>query len=620
MSFLTVPSGRTKSSLPLIAIGVFLLVLLVASVVQAQLTEKDIEALRERGKQEGWTFEVGLCEANSKYALEELCGFNKPDNWYDMAPHTTFTSTSLATMASPSSWDWRVYDGVSPIKNQGSCGSCWAFATVGPLECAIRIRDGITVDLSEQWLVSCNRDGWDCTGGFFAHDYHESKKDLCNTSGAVYEVDFPYVAADVACNCPYDRQYWIDGWAYIGNSYTIPPTEDIKQAIMTYGPVSVGIFVNDAWYGYSGGIFNNCEVGSTNHAVTVVGWDDNFRESGVGVWIVKNSWGTDWGEDGYMYMPYECSMIGEGACYIEFGLPGFFFWADTTFGWAPLDVNFEAFSPLTIDSWSWDFGDGTTSDVQNPPTHQYTENGSYDVTLEVVTGGETRSITKPVYVIAVADTIRGDTVSTDPDTDVEFVVYANNSAPIQYLKIPMEFGNSFGMTYDSFSTVGCRTNYFARKEYLHYDIWFGYRLTLRLMTDATTQADLPPGEGPVVKLYFSVPAGATVGSSATIQLDGYDSYLPFYYGEYADYGVPAFNGIINIGATGCCQNVGDINHDGGVDPLDISYFVDWIWKGGADVPCIDEADTNGDGEVDPLDLTYLVNYVWQSGPAPVPCP
>ncbi|MEW6412885.1 MAG: C1 family peptidase [Candidatus Zixiibacteriota bacterium] len=612
------PSDKNKTPLSLLTIAILLLIFLIAPAIQAQLTQEDIDALRERGKEEGWTFTVGLCEANTKYSLEELCGFNRPDNWYDMAPHTTFTS--LSTMAAPTLWDWREYDGVSAIKNQGNCGSCWAFGTLAPLECAIKIRDGISVDLAEQWLLSCNKDGWDCDGGFFAHDYLVSKNDLCRQTGAVMESDFPYAATELPCECPYERHYWIDSWAYIGNSYTVPATEDIKQAVMTYGPVSVGVFVNDAWYGYSGGIFNACEVGNTNHAVAIVGWDDNFQGSGVGVWIVKNSWGADWGDDGFIYMPYGCSLIGEGACYIEFDLPGFFFWADTTFGWAPVDVNFEAYSPLTVDSWHWDFGDGTTADVQIPPTHTYTENGSYDVSLQAVIGGETRTITKPVYVIAVADTIRGDNVTTDPDTDVEFVVYANNSAPIQYLKIPVEFGNTFGMTYDSFSTAGCRTDYFYRQDYLHYDIWFGKRLTLRLQTDPTAEPDLAPGEGPIVKLYFSVPSTAPIGSLATIQLDGYDIYLPAYYGEYADYQVPAYNGTVTVGAAGCCATVGDINHDGSIDPLDVTYFVDWIWKGGADIPCLDEADSNGDSEVDPLDLTYLVAYIWQSGPPPVGCP
>ncbi len=97
----------------------------------------------------------------------------------------------------PDAFDWRDVDGVTSVKNQASCGSCWAFGTVGPLECNIKIKDGIEVDLSEQWLVSCNRDGWGCGGGWWAHDYHEWKDDPCDGVGAVLEEYFPYQALDL---------------------------------------------------------------------------------------------------------------------------------------------------------------------------------------------------------------------------------------------------------------------------------------------------------------------------------------------------------------------------------------------------------------------------------------
>ena len=188
-------SDRTRMNLLPVFVCVLAFLLIVVAPAMAQLTQEDIEAMRERGKQEGWTFEVSLNESNNKYPLDQRLGFKKPDNWYDMAPHTVFTATAEI----PSSWDWRERDGVSPIKDQRNCGSCWAFATVGALECAIRIRDGITVDLSEQWLVSCNTNGWGCDGGFFAHDYHEWKNDACGQNGAVMEGYFPYVASGAPC-------------------------------------------------------------------------------------------------------------------------------------------------------------------------------------------------------------------------------------------------------------------------------------------------------------------------------------------------------------------------------------------------------------------------------------
>ncbi len=280
---------------------------------QAELTPKDITALQERAAAEGWTFEVGENDA-TKYSLDQLCGFKMPDNWQELAPITKFSTTAEL----PSTYDWRDLTGLPPVRNQGGCGSCWAFSTVGALECAIRIKDGVDVNLSEQWLVSCNTNGWGCNGGFFAHDYHEWKTDPCNDFGAVLETDFPYTATDAACNCPYPHPYTIENWAYIGNSYSVPSVDAIKQAIMEYGPVSVAVYANSAMQAYNGGIFNGCESAGTNHAVVLVGWDDNQGTNGV--WFMRNSWGAGWGEDGgYMRIGYGCSRIGEGACYIDYG-------------------------------------------------------------------------------------------------------------------------------------------------------------------------------------------------------------------------------------------------------------------------------------------------------------
>ncbi len=288
------------------------LLLIIARPAMGQLSPEDIEVLREQGRAEGWTFTVGENEATNR-SLDELCGFQAPDNWWVGARFNPFSEKRTL----PDSFDWRDLGGCTPVRNQASCGSCWAFGTVGPLECNILIRDGVTVNLSEQWLVSCNREGWGCGGGFWAHDYHEWETDSCGGTGAVMEVDFPYVASDVPCDCPYAHEYYIDGWAYIGSSGGIPPVEAIKEAILDYGPVSVAVTANSAMQAYGGGVFNGCMSGEINHAVTLVGWDDNQGDNGV--WFMRNSWGAGWGEEGgYMRIPYGCSSIGYAACYIDY--------------------------------------------------------------------------------------------------------------------------------------------------------------------------------------------------------------------------------------------------------------------------------------------------------------
>jgi C1A family cysteine protease/predicted secreted protein len=211
--------------------------------------------------------------------------------------------------------------GCTPVKNQGNCGSCWAFGSVGPLEQAIKIKDGRTLDLSEQYLVSCNSDGWSCSGGWWAHNYHMSKNISGEPGpGAVYESEFPYQATNVACNPPHTHYSKLATWVYIGNASSVPSTDAIKTAISTYGPVSAAVCVNSAFQAYTSGIFNPLTSCTTiNHAIVLVGWDDS---TSPGAWILRNSWGTTWGEGGYMRIAYGKNSVGYSANYVVYNGEG----------------------------------------------------------------------------------------------------------------------------------------------------------------------------------------------------------------------------------------------------------------------------------------------------------
>jgi predicted secreted protein len=221
----------------------------------------------------------------------------------------------------PTSFNWCDLGGCTPIKDQGACGSCWAFGTVGPLESKIKLLDGFQEDLSEQYLVSCNTDNWGCCGGDWAHDYHLSKIPPSESeTGAVMEAAFPYGSAlidcadpEVPCSGPYTHPYKIDGWAYVGPEDGVPSGADIKQAIYDHGPVSVAICVGSAFAGYTGGVFQTNETCDevVNHGVVLVGWNGTH-----GAWILRNSWGATWGESGYMRIKYGTSNVGYSANYI----------------------------------------------------------------------------------------------------------------------------------------------------------------------------------------------------------------------------------------------------------------------------------------------------------------
>lgn len=298
-----------------------LMATLFVSSTFAQLSDEDLAALQAKGKVEGWTFSVGRNPATDR-PMNELCGLVVPKDWRTGARFTMFE----AKAGLPASFDWRAYGACTPVKAQGGCGSCWAFGTVGPLESNILIEDGVVVDLSEQWLVSCNQETeppiilsgvWGCDGGWWAHDYHQgAMTDPCGGWGAVLEADFPYAEADLPCDCPYPHAYTIHSWAYIGPEEGIPETDAIKQAILAYGPVSAAVYVEGAFAGYTGGVFNGSVDEEPNHAVVLVGWDD--AQGSDGVWILRNSWSTLWGEGGYMRIEYRCSNVGLGACYVDY--------------------------------------------------------------------------------------------------------------------------------------------------------------------------------------------------------------------------------------------------------------------------------------------------------------
>jgi putative hemolysin len=228
--------------------------------------------------------------------------------------------TSGARDTLPSSFNWLTEGGVTRIRDQGACGSCWAFTAVACLESAIRIKDGVEVDLSEQWLLSCNADGWSCNGGHFAHRYHQRKPDPCGDTGAVLEVDFPYAADDLPCDCPYPHPYVTDAWGHLAGSEGMPTVPAIKEAMLEYGPIDVALYINQAFVDYTGGVYDACEnQWYPNHTVLLVGWDD--EEGPYGAWLLKNSWGTEWGIHGYMWIQYGCGSVGYGACWDDYRDP-----------------------------------------------------------------------------------------------------------------------------------------------------------------------------------------------------------------------------------------------------------------------------------------------------------
>jgi hypothetical protein len=202
----------------------------------------------------------------------------------------------------PETFDWRSKVELSPIKSQGNCGSCWAFSTTATFQDVLRIL-GEKVDFSEQYLVSCNNEGWSCAdGGNFAHDMHKSP------SGGVLTSDYPYEGIDSACKSGLKYNQQLLNWQYVPNPEN-PSVDEIKAAIYKYGPVSTTVAVDSKFSSYSGGIFEDTGYRSLNHATNIVGWGKDY-------WIMRNSWGKGWGENGYMRIKFGANGIGTYSNYI----------------------------------------------------------------------------------------------------------------------------------------------------------------------------------------------------------------------------------------------------------------------------------------------------------------
>ncbi len=221
--------------------------------------------------------------------------------------------------ALPSSFDARNYGWVPAIRNQGSCGSCWAFGTVAAMEIAMKKAASITTDLSEQFLISCNNKNWSCSGGLTASMYHyDTLGKLQSSVGAVLESDMPYTESNGTCAAK-SHPYVLSGWHYVHTAcgdtqdsceFVMPTDTEIKQAIYNYGAVTAGVRVGAYWNAYTGGVQTQSDVGNTNHQIAIIGWNDS-----AGYWIVRNQWGVSDGESGYRRMAYGISRLGEGASY-----------------------------------------------------------------------------------------------------------------------------------------------------------------------------------------------------------------------------------------------------------------------------------------------------------------
>lgn len=211
----------------------------------------------------------------------------------------------------PKKVDWREKGAVSPVKNQGHCGSCWTFSTTGTLESHWKIQKGYILDLSKQQLVDCagDFDNHGCSGGLPSHAFEYIKQ----VKGIEGEKTYSYTAADGQCK--FNKKNVI---AYVsGGAVNITSGNEnhLDEAIATVGPVAITFQVVEDFRFYKSGVYTskNCKNGpmDVNHAVVAVGYG---VENQVPYYIVKNSWGTQWGDEGFFKIKRGVNMCGVAVC------------------------------------------------------------------------------------------------------------------------------------------------------------------------------------------------------------------------------------------------------------------------------------------------------------------
>lgn len=327
-------------------------------------------------------------------------------------PNPSTESPKPTIIDTPDYFSWKNYNGedwTTPARHQGNCGSCWAFAALSSFESMIKIRENcpdLNPDLSEQYVLSCINGAGSCHGGSTTQALEllmGTTPEGNNQNGVIHESCFPYEADDdIPCNekC----QTWEETLVPIMNygywsGGDEESREQIKSQIIQNGPVATHIKATDPFKIW-GGLNHNPNsyypylkpVVGLNHVVIIVGWKDDSLIRNGGYWICKNSWGTDWGYDGFFNIEYTSLNIDQFLIV----------WTDydpESYDWAPLsnpggpysaddgeEITFDASKSIgyegEIISYEWDFGDESTGSGITT-THTYSQQEEYIVTLTV---------------------------------------------------------------------------------------------------------------------------------------------------------------------------------------------------------------------------------------------
>jgi cathepsin F len=223
-----------------------------------------------------------------------LLGYNRPESRSDVG----VLSSSVDV---PQTFDWRTQNMVTPVKDQGQCGSCWAFSVTENIESMYCKKNNMDCTsfppLSPQEIVDCDTVDQGCNGG----DPPTAYAFVMSEGGMEDDSDYPYTAQDGTCNFQKNLvKVTITNWQYATSN---SDETTMQSNLVSWGPLSICVDA-EPWQDYTGGVMmaSDCS-NSLDHCVQLVGYDTSSTQA-TPFWIVRNSWGTDWGENGYIRLQY----------------------------------------------------------------------------------------------------------------------------------------------------------------------------------------------------------------------------------------------------------------------------------------------------------------------------
>jgi hypothetical protein len=201
-------------------------------------------------------------------------------------------------------FSWRDAKVVTPIRDQGICGSCWAFSAAASYESSYALVNGKMVDVSEQDLLDCSPEA-NCLGNWVQNAY-----DRLIDPGAATERARPYKGEQQQCKANLQRPYRAVVWAPLDADWSrVMSPEEIKENLCNFGPLAAHIYATPSFLAYTGGVYSGLEPVTHEsegyHAIVITGWDENKQ-----AWEIKNSWGTGWGMRGFANVKYGANLLG----------------------------------------------------------------------------------------------------------------------------------------------------------------------------------------------------------------------------------------------------------------------------------------------------------------------